>query len=226
MNNIIEWDENHVPVATRFDDPYYSKQDGRAETRHVFIEGNKLPQRFQEGANIHIAELGFGTGLSFLETLTHWREHSKGKAHLTFTSFELYPLSKNQMTHTLQPWPDLAAMGLPFLNALSFEEEWQDIVINNVTLRLVIGDANQRIYHMGEAADAWFLDGFSPAKNPELWNADLMKAIGQKTKIGGTFATYTAAGWVRRMMGEAGFEVERIKGFGNKRHMSIGYRAR
>lgn len=226
MSNIIEWDENHVPVATRFDDPYYSKQDGRSETRHVFIEGNKLSERFQEGANMHIAELGFGTGLSFLETLTYWHEHSKEKAYLTFTSFELYPLSKNQMTRALQPWPDLAAMGLPFLDALSFEEGWQDVVINNVTLRLVIGDANQLINHMGEAADAWFLDGFSPAKNPELWNAGLMKAVGQKTKIGGTFATYTAAGWVRRMMGEAGFDVKRVKGFGNKRHMSVGYRVR
>lgn len=230
MKSTIEWDENHVPVATRFDDPYYSKNDGRAETHHVFIEGNKLPHRFQEGQNIHIAELGFGTGLNFLETLTHWnkleREHFFGKAHLTFTSFELYPLSKDDIARALQRWPDLAALSLPFLDEVSFEEGWQDIVIDNVTLRLAIGDANQLIHQMGEGADAWFLDGFSPAKNPELWNAELMTAVGQKTRLGGTFATYTAAGWVRRMMGEAGFEVERIKGFGTKRHMSVGYRVR
>ncbi|MEP3525048.1 MAG: tRNA (5-methylaminomethyl-2-thiouridine)(34)-methyltransferase MnmD [Hyphomicrobiales bacterium] len=226
MNNAIEWDENDVPVATRFDDPYYSKHDGRAETHHVFINGNQLLPRFEEAKNFHVAELGFGTGLNFYETLSHWNKHACEGAHLTFTSFELYPLSREEMTHALQPWPDLAALSAPFLDALSRQDGWQEIMIENVTLRLAVGDANQFIHQMPDLADAWFLDGFSPAKNPELWNEGLMNALGQKTKLGGTFATYTAAGWVRRMMGEAGFQVERIKGFGHKRHMSVGYRVR
>ena len=224
MTSTIEWTQNNVPVARRFDDPYYSKEDGRAETRHVFIEGNKLTTRFQEGQNFHIAELGFGTGLNFFETVSDWHKHGQEGAHLTFTSFERYPLSKDEMIRALQPWPDLAALALPFLDALSFQEGWQDVMCDNVTLRLGVGDANQLIHDMRDLADAWFLDGFSPAKNPELWNAELMKAVGQKTRLGGTFATYTAAGWVRRMMVEAGFEVERIKGFGTKRHMSVGHR--
>ncbi|MEP2942880.1 MAG: tRNA (5-methylaminomethyl-2-thiouridine)(34)-methyltransferase MnmD [Hyphomicrobiales bacterium] len=224
MNNAIEWDENDVPVATRFDDPYYSKHDGRAETHHVFINGNQLLPRFEEVKNFHVAELGFGTGLNFYETLSHWHEHACEGAHLTFTSFELYPLSREEMNRALQTWPDLAAFSVPFLDALSRHEGWQEIMIENVTLRLAIGDANQLIHQMPDLADAWFLDGFSPAKNPELWNVDLMNALGQKTRLGGTFATYTAAGWVRRMMGEAGFEVERIKGFDHKRHMSVGHR--
>ncbi|MEP3265980.1 MAG: tRNA (5-methylaminomethyl-2-thiouridine)(34)-methyltransferase MnmD [Hyphomicrobiales bacterium] len=226
MNNAIEWDENDVPVATRFDDPYYSKHDGRAETHHVFINGNQLLPRFEEAKNFHVAELGFGTGLNFYETLSHWNKHACEGAHLTFTSFELYPLSREEMTRALQPWPDLAALSAPFLDALSRQDGWQEIMIENVTLRLAVGDANQLIHQMPDLADAWFLDGFSPAKNPELWNEGLMNALGQKTKLGGTFATYTAAGWVRRMMGEAGFQVERIKGFGHKRHMSVGYRVR
>lgn len=224
MMSSIEWDENNVPLSTRFDDPYYSKLSGREETRHVFIKGNHLSTRFAAAKNFHIAELGFGTGLNFLETASHWKKHAASKARLTFTSFELYPLDKEDMSRALQPWPDLKALSAPFIKAINIMEGWQEVVSDTVTLRLAIGDANQRIHEMSEPADAWFLDGFSPAKNPELWNQGLMNAVGENTKSDGTFATYTAAGWVRRMMEEAGFDVEKQKGFGTKRHMSAGQR--
>jgi len=224
MNRTIEWDDNDVPVATRFDDPYFSKRDGRAETRHVFIDGNRLAPRFANAENFHIAELGFGTGLNFLETLAHWQTHAPQEATLTYTSFELYPLSKEEITRALKPWPDLVAQGTAFLEALTFQEGWQEITLEHVTLRLATGDANRLIFEMPEAADAWYLDGFSPAKNPELWNLPLMCEVVKNTRSGGTFATYTAAGWVRKMMQDAGFAVERVKGFAHKRHMSVGYR--
>ena len=222
MSDTIIWEDNETPVAVRFDDPYYSKKDGRAETRHVFVDGNQLHDRFATCTHFHVAELGFGTALNFLETVQTWQRHAPKDAELIYTSFELYPLSKQDMTRALKPWPDLLALAVPFLDQLSAQSGINEMSQDNVTLRLVIGDANDTVSQTIEPVDAWHLDGFSPAKNPELWNDALMQSVGQKTKARGTFATYTAAGWVRRMLDEAGFEVERVKGFGTKRHMSVG----
>ena len=93
MSDTIIWEDNETPVAVRFDDPYYSKKDGRAETRHVFVEGNQLPERFAACSQFHVAELGFGTALNFLETVQTWQQHAPEGAQLIYTSFELYPLS-------------------------------------------------------------------------------------------------------------------------------------
>ncbi|MEO0946460.1 MAG: tRNA (5-methylaminomethyl-2-thiouridine)(34)-methyltransferase MnmD [Pseudomonadota bacterium] len=220
----IRWDETGTPVATRFDDPYYSKRDGRAEAQHVFINGNRLPERFAANAHIHVAELGFGTGLNFFETLTHWDAHKVRGASLSYTSFELFPLTTDDITRALSPWPTLEAIGELWRDDIPRQPGWHTITRGDVTLRLAIGDANEMIDTMQNIVDAWFLDGFSPAKNPELWNESLMQKVGLKTSATGTFTTYTAAGWVRRMMEDAGFEVERIEGYGTKRHMSVGRR--
>lgn len=225
MCETIIWEENDTPVAVRFDDPYYSKKDGRAETQHVFINGNKLAERFQECETFHIGELGFGTGLNFLETVKTWQTFAPQNATLTFTSFELYPLSNKEMMRALAPWPDLLDAFTPFAKSLALSKGINEITIDTVTLRLVIGDANETVSQLFDLVDAWYLDGFSPAKNPELWNADLMCAVGQKTEPGGTIATYTAAGWVRRSLEDAGFSVQRVRGFGTKRHMTIGQKA-
>ncbi|MCF2871774.1 tRNA (5-methylaminomethyl-2-thiouridine)(34)-methyltransferase MnmD [Octadecabacter sp. G9-8] len=208
----LEWRETGVPVSVRFDDPYYSLDDGVAETRHVFLEGNDLPARFRDG--FHVAELGFGTGLNFLVTLAAWRA-SGAQGVLKFTSFEAFPMDIDEMHRALSVFEDLptAVFGAEFptrLDGPDFE------------LRVVIGDARATLPDWGGHADAWFLDGFSPAKNPELWGADLMGAIAAHTAKGGTVATYTAAGFVRRGLEAAGFGVERVAGFGRKRHMTRG----
>ncbi|MEO1065832.1 MAG: tRNA (5-methylaminomethyl-2-thiouridine)(34)-methyltransferase MnmD [Pseudomonadota bacterium] len=220
MNDDIIWDETETPVSRRFDDPYYSKRDGRAETRHVFIDGNDVERRWLTRAHFHIAELGFGTGLNFFETVKAWRASERQDAQLTYISFELYPLTADDIARALAPWPDLAAIAEPFLRGLALQTD--DIEIDDVSLKLIRGDANGLVKEMSLKADAWYLDGFSPAKNPELWNCDLMCAVYDKTAPGGTFATYTAAGWVRRMLEEAGFVVERREGFATKRHMTVG----
>jgi len=160
-----------VPIATQFDDPYYSLDNGLAETEHVFIKGNNLPSRFQ--APLHIAELGFGTGLNLL---TNWDAAMQGPTEL--------------------------GMG--------------------VTLEVLAGEVATTLPNWLGKADAWFLDGFSPAKNPAMWTPEIMQAVGDHTVPGGTLATYTAAGHVRRSLESAGFTITRTPGFGRKRHMTRG----
>ncbi|MGB7319703.1 MAG: tRNA (5-methylaminomethyl-2-thiouridine)(34)-methyltransferase MnmD [Planktotalea sp.] len=215
QTSTLDWTDDGVPISLRFDDPYFSFLDGLAETRHVFLAGNDLPLRFRPG--FHVAELGFGTGLNLLTTWMAWRE-SGVSGPLTFTSFEAFPLSPTQMQGALAAFPELAALTQELLDALT-EKGAQT---NDLSFTLITGDARATLPSWQGRADAWFLDGFSPAKNPELWDPSLMQAVGEHTNTGGSFATYTAAGHVRRALDAAGFEVERVKGFGHKRHMSIG----
>jgi tRNA U34 5-methylaminomethyl-2-thiouridine-forming methyltransferase MnmC len=200
----LAWRAGDVPVSTRFDDPYFSLENGLEETRHVFLAGNGLPARFSSG--FHVAELGFGTGLNFLATVQAWRQAAvPGVLH--FTSFEAYPMGRAAQRRALSRFADLpveALEGAP-----------------DIRLTIIEGDARTTLPHWTGRADAWFLDGFSPAKNPELWQPDLMAQVAQHTAPGGTAATYTAAGFVRRGLAAAGFEVTRAPGFGRKRHMSV-----
>lgn len=213
----LSWRDRDVPVSTQFDDPYYSLENGLQETQHVFLAGNDLPQRFRSG--FHIAELGFGTGLNLLAALALWRA-SGTLGQLRFTSFEAYPLTADQMVRALAHFTELKPL------AAEFAPLWADlsasgrIETDELCLRVICGDARSALPEWQEQADCWFLDGFSPAKNPELWGADLLKSVYNHTVDGGTAATYTAAGFVRRNLELAGFTVTRNKGFGRKRHMT------
>jgi len=206
----LEWRDGVIPVSTKFDDPYFSLAGGLEETRHVFLAGNDLPNRYRDG--IHIAELGFGTGLSMLTALQAF----DGNGALHFTSFEAYPMARADIETALSAFPELDPT--PLL------DHWPATTIRTDRLHadIIIGDARETLPQWTRKADAWFLDGFSPAKNPELWAPELMQEVGKHTAQCGTFATYTAAGHVRRSLTDAGFEVERVQGFGRKRHMSIG----
>ncbi len=211
----LEWKDGGVPISTRFDDPYYSLDNGLAETQHVFLKGNDLPERFCDG--FHIAELGFGTGLNLLATLQAF-EASRIEGKLVFTSFEAYPLQTKDIAKALAPFSELNSAPLISM----FERGAHMLETDNLQFTLIVGDARKTLPNWEHSAHAWFLDGFSPAKNPELWEAALMTEVATHTKQGGTFATYTAAGDVRRALASAGFDVERVPGFGRKRHMSRG----
>ncbi|MEM8798093.1 MAG: tRNA (5-methylaminomethyl-2-thiouridine)(34)-methyltransferase MnmD [Pseudomonadota bacterium] len=217
----ISWDEDGVPVSVKFDDPYFSLADGWAETRHVFINGNDLPARWSRGETPKIAELGFGTGLNFFATVLAYRA-AGGTLPLSYMSFEKHPVTRDQGFKALEPWADLAELAEHFLEGFPPEPGWHTVEQGDVTLTLAIGDANEMVADYSGVADAWYLDGFSPAKNPELWNATLLEKVAQRTSNCGTFATYTAAGFVRRNLKAAGFDVERIPGYGRKRHMTRG----
>ncbi len=216
----LSWREGDVPVSTRFDDPYFSLAGGLAETGHVFLAGNDLPKRFRDG--FHIGELGFGTGLNFLAAVRCWIDAGV-TGRLDFTSFEAYPLSRDQMARALSAFPDLATLAEALL--AGWEQRDGPIRIGDTArLTLIEGDARRTLPAWTGAADAWFLDGFSPARNPELWQPDLMAQVARHTAPKGTAATYTAAGFVRRGLQDAGFTVTRTTGFARKRHMSRAVR--
>ncbi len=212
----VGWRDGEVPVSTQFDDPYYSLENGLAETRHVFLKGNDLPARFCDG--FHVAELGFGTGLNLLAVLQAWR-NSGQTGMLRFTTFEAFPLAADDMLRAQAAFPEVQDL------AQELAPHWaagdRQFRLHDLDFAMIEGDARQTVPAWDARADAWFLDGFSPAKNPELWEPSLMAAVFEHTVKGGTAATYSAAGAVRRGLAEAGFSVDRIPGFGRKRHMTI-----
>lgn len=213
----VDWDDRGVPVSALFDDPYFSFQNGLAETRHVFLAGNGLPGRFRDG--FRIAELGFGTGLNLLATCLAW-EAAGAPGRLGYTTFEAWPMPAADMARALAAFPEAAAVAGPLLAA--WEAGARRFDLGPVAVEVVEGDARQTLPLWPGRADAWYLDGFSPAKNPELWDVALMAEVAGHTAPQGTFATYTAAGFVRRGLQAAGFQVERVPGYGAKRHMSRG----
>lgn len=211
------WRDNGVPVSQRFDDPYYSLDNGLAEARHVFLAGNALPQRFSP--DFHIAELGFGTGLNLVAARLAWRA-ADVPGRLRFTSFEAFPMPPEDALRALSAFPEASPFAADVAALLSTPQ--QPLIRDDIEISLIVGDARDTLPGWQGRADAWFLDGFSPARNPELWGSDLMAEVARHTTPGGSFATYTAAGDVRRALAAAGFDVIRVPGFGRKRHMTTG----
>jgi tRNA U34 5-methylaminomethyl-2-thiouridine-forming methyltransferase MnmC len=220
----LTWLDGDMPYSQRFGDHFYSRADGRAECGHVFMGGNGLPERWTEGGDFTIGELGFGTGLNFLETWRRWRECRKPGATLDFVSFEAFPMEGEAIGRALTHWPELEDLAKTFLHRwpalTSTPRRWE--MDGQTGLTVIVGDALDGVCGWDGMANAWYLDGFAPSKNPDMWSADLMQAVADKTKPSGTFASYTAAGWVRRNLQAAGFSVEKRPGHAGKREMICG----
>src|SRR5215831_581626 len=223
----IDWVEGH-PVSRRFGDVYFSRGSGAAETRHVFLEGNDLRERWGRLAprdQFCVGETGFGTGLNFACTWQLWEGVAPPTARLHFLSIERYPLPAVEINRTLGIWPELA----PYRDALlqqwdDFAPGWHRLVLANgrVLLTLIIGDVRDVLKQIDATIDAWFLDGFAPARNPDMWQPEVLAAVARLSRSGGTCATYTVAGAVRSALETAGFAIEKHKGFGRKREMLRG----
>ena len=209
----LEWLDGVIPVSRRFDDPYFSLAGGLDETRHVFLTGNGLPERLFAG--FQIAELGFGTGLNLLATLLLAPDRA-----LRYTSFEAYPITAEEMARSHAAFPEVGAVAAPLVEA--WAKGLRRFSLGMIEVEVIEADARDTLPLWTGRADAWSLDGFSPAKNPELWGEDLMAEVARHTAPQGTFATYTAAGHVRRALTLGGFNVTRAQGHGTKRHMSKG----
>jgi tRNA 5-methylaminomethyl-2-thiouridine biosynthesis bifunctional protein len=227
QNAKLAW-QNGQPFSEAFGDVYFSRDSGLEETRHVFLQNNQLPQRFASlTANqlLTIGETGFGTGLNFLCAWQCFRQQASAGARLHFVSVEKYPLLPQDLQQALALWPELAELSAQLCAQYSaLPPGWHRFHFDGgrITLTLIIGDALEVLPRMDMRVDAWFLDGFSPAKNPDMWSDDLFQAMASRSAQGATFSTFTCAGFVRRGLKAAGFQVEKTPGFGSKREMSRG----
>ncbi|WP_454783679.1 bifunctional tRNA (5-methylaminomethyl-2-thiouridine)(34)-methyltransferase MnmD/FAD-dependent 5-carboxymethylaminomethyl-2-thiouridine(34) oxidoreductase MnmC [Legionella sp. WA2024007413] len=235
----LRWQDT-LPFSTQYDDIYHSSEGAINQALHVFINGNDLVHRWQslsddKPSRFTIAETGFGLGLNFLVSWSLWEQYAPQNSKLHFISCEKHPLSLADLTKSLGSWPQLEKyvqqliasypVLTPGYHHLSFCN-------GRVTLTLMLGDAlecYEQLLICGEAVlekelraafiDAWFLDGFAPAKNKSMWSESLIKIIAMLSKENTTLATYTAAGSVKSGLSKHGFVVEKRKGFGPKRHM-------
>ena len=229
----IIWDENQTPISRYFDDIYFNTNGAIDETRYVFIEGNSLYERFlqHQRESFTIAETGFGTGLSFLIAWQMFKQFRENKPNsplkrLDFFSVEKYPLSEKEMSKVhskiINSNDSLSLLAKQLRDSLN---ESQSIVLDDTHLVICYDDITHYPKFLKQQnclIDVWFFDGFSPAKNPEMWSESLFKKCYDLTNDGGSFATFTAAGFVRRNLINAGFNVKKHKGFGVKREMLIG----
>ncbi|MCL9685009.1 bifunctional tRNA (5-methylaminomethyl-2-thiouridine)(34)-methyltransferase MnmD/FAD-dependent 5-carboxymethylaminomethyl-2-thiouridine(34) oxidoreductase MnmC [Legionella maioricensis] len=239
----LEWRDG-LPFSILYDDIYFSAESGVKQSRHVFIDGNDLINRWLNLPNdvpivFNIAETGFGIGLNFLLTWQLWERYAPPSARLHFISCEKNPLTIADLKRCLNLWPELAEQAnqlidnypvlTPGYHHLSFSN-------SRVILTLMLGEAfesYEQLLICGESIlesdlrttfiDAWYLDGFSPKKNESIWSDSLLKVIAMLSREGTTLATYTAAASVKSIVNEVGFRVEKKKGFGQKRHMISGY---
>lgn len=221
--------QNNVPVSEMFADPYFSLKNGEAETDYVFLQHNNLPGAFLNRSSFVIGETGFGTGLNFFVTAKSWQrsqiQQVQKRAHLYYYSIEKYPIDKRQLAGILKNWPqfdDFSPVLLaqypgncPGFHQINFPDQ-------NITLVLMIGDVCAMLEQLLVEMDAWYLDGFSPSKNPDMWSQAVFEKISKSSKVGATFATFAAAGFVRRNLQSAGFKVTKVPGFGKKREMLCG----
>lgn len=224
----LDWSREDTPASETFDDIYFSVEGGLAETRAVYLKACGLPERWAEKVftcrPFVIGELGFGTGLNFLATWEMWEQYKPDDGRLHFVSVEKFSLSTDMVRKALSPWSDVAPELSPYIAKLI--DRWPDRVrgthilrlSETVTLTLMHDDVEAALAGLSMQADAWFLDGFTPAKNPAMWTADVMGHVGRLSAGGARVGTFTAAGAVRAALSEAGFDVSKTEGFGRKRH--------
>jgi len=233
----LQWDEYGQPVSSTFGDVYFSRANGLEETRHVFLHHNQLRERWQQlHADEHftIAETGFGSSLNFLAAWQLWLTTAPTSAQLHFVSVEKFPLTKIDLERALALWPELGEFTAQLIDAypvfIGTGFHRLNFLDGRIKLTLIINDAatgftqllatpHPAFANHCAKIDAWFLDGFAPSKNPQMWSDELFTAIRQLSHTGTTAATFSAAAIVKRGLKFAGFNIQKVPGFGRKREM-------
>lgn len=214
-----------TPMSSVYDDVYHSAAGAQAQAKHVFLAGNGLPDRWAGRAQWVIVETGFGLGLNFLATWLAWRDDPQRCQTLHFVSLEKHPLAAADLALVHAAWPELAPLAEELRRrwpALDEGAHRLELDGSRVRLTLHFGDAVKLLPELDVVADAFYLDGFSPAKNPELWSPALCRSLARLARPGATLATWSVAGSVRRALADAGFAVTRCPGFAGKRQMLVG----
>lgn len=234
-NAQLDWVENNTPFSTQFGDIYFSRQQGLQESEYTYLAANQLPQRwgsfFQHNSTFVLAETGFGTGLNFLITWRAWHKYhqTSQRSQLHYVAVEKYPLNRQDLAKASSLWPELAPYSQqllqnypttsPGFHRLNFPEQ-------QLSLTLIFADATEGLQQLHNAQNdlvhAWYLDGFAPAKNPDMWTDDLFKQIGKLSASNCTLSSFTAAGFVRRGLVQQGFSMGKQAGWGTKREMLLG----
>ena len=220
MSEPLDW-SGPAPRSPRFDDIYFSPADGLAEARAVFLHGCRLPEAWVGRDRFTVGELGFGTGLNILALIDLWRTaRPSPKATLHIFSVEAFPISRDDAARALSAWPELADLAAPLLvdwptGRRGFHR--MDWPACGVILDLAILEVEAALSAWSGAADAWFLDGFAPSRNPEMWRSEVLNLVAARSAPGARASTFSVAGAVRRGLQDAGFLVERAPGFGRKK---------
>ncbi|MFT4875079.1 bifunctional tRNA (5-methylaminomethyl-2-thiouridine)(34)-methyltransferase MnmD/FAD-dependent 5-carboxymethylaminomethyl-2-thiouridine(34) oxidoreductase MnmC [Congregibacter sp.] len=227
----LEWTELGEPRSKRYGDCYFSAENGSAETQYVFLDGSDLEQRLgsHNESLFTIAELGFGTGLNFLMSWDCFNRSAAPNTRLHFWSVDRHPLSREALVRSLERWPQLRGLAEELINVYPPPlpgVHRRVLDHGRVTLDLVWAEAKDALTELSgleqPLVDAWYLDGFAPRKNESMWASELYSHMISASKPGATFATYSAAGTVRRSMADAGFSIVKRPGFGKKRECLHG----
>ncbi|MFH1044446.1 MAG: bifunctional tRNA (5-methylaminomethyl-2-thiouridine)(34)-methyltransferase MnmD/FAD-dependent 5-carboxymethylaminomethyl-2-thiouridine(34) oxidoreductase MnmC [Pseudomonadota bacterium] len=221
----LAFDSEGTPYAPAYGDVYHSRDSGPGQARHVFVEGNALPGKWARQRVFTILETGFGLGLNFLATWREWRADPARCERLHFVSIEKHPFDRAALRTLHLRYPEFAPLAeqlqdawpplVPGLQRLHFEGE-------RLTLTLAFADVALVLPRLRLRADAIYLDGFAPLRNPEMWSAQLMRGLARLARPGTSIATYSSAGVVRQGLEAAGFALEKCPGFGHKREMLRG----
>lgn len=216
----LDWTDDGQPRSRLYGDVYFSAEDGLAETQAVFLQGCGLPDAWTGRDRFVVGELGFGTGLNILALLDLWRTERPRGAHLHVFSIEAHPITADEAARALSRWPQLEGLAQLLVSRWPGRARGVhrvDLPELNATLDLAVMDVEDALAGWSGAADAWFLDGFSPALNPAMWREEIMALVAARSAPGARAATFTVAGAVRRGLAAAGFEVDKRPGFGRKR---------
>lgn len=221
----LEWNERGEPFATTFKDRYFNSINGLEETHEVFIKSNHLSERWQnENKTFVIVELGFGSGLNCFATWQHFLETAPSNQILQFVSIEQFPFSIEDFTRSALRWDYLKYVSNQYIRSYPpLIKGCHRRIFGRVIIDVWFEEVFQALSQMEGKVDAWFLDGFSPAKNPQMWEKKLFEEMARLSKRNATFSTFTAASQVRKNLLSVGFHVEKIAGFGNKRERLCGY---
>ena len=221
----LAFNPDGLPVSPTYGDVYHAAAGAHAQARHVFLAGNDLPARWAVRDRFAIVETGFGLGVNFMATWLAWRGDEARCGTLHFVSFEKHPFAAADLAQAHVAWPEFAPLSRVLCAA------WPPLMAGThrllfeggrIELTLHFGDACTCLPEIDERADAFYLDGFSPAKNPDLWSPALCRSLARAARRRATLATWSVAGSVRRALAGAGFALERRPGFAGKRQMLVG----
>lgn len=221
----LAFSESGIPFSPRYGDIYHSDCGGPGQSRHVFLAGNDLPGRWRGREHFVILETGFGTGLNFLATWQAWQADTQARNRLHYVSVEKHPFRADDLERIHAAWPEFAEQATQLRTAwpvLTPGFHRLEFAGGRLVLTLLFGDAEKMLGRLEAHADAIYLDGFAPGKNPDIWSSEVLVRIAQLAAQDATLATWSVSASVRAALQVAGFDLEKAPGFASKRDMLVG----